>query len=130
VHPEVLIVRFDSHLYFANTDYFREQLNVLSQEKGTALKLIIIDGECINGLDSTGATMWNNRIDYYAQQGVKIYFTNVKGPVRDAMTKAGIIEKIGIENCFMSNAGAMSFYETGNRESQQKFSSYIEQAND
>lgn len=129
VHPEVLIVRFDSHLYFANTDYFREQLRVLSQEKGPALKLIIIDGECINGLDSTGATMWNNRIDYYAEQGVKIYFTNVKGPVRDAMTKAGIIQKIGIENCFMSNAGAMSFYETGNRESQQKFSSYIEQTN-
>jgi SulP family sulfate permease len=129
VHPEVLIVRFDSHLYFANTDYFREQLNALSQEKGSALKLIIIDGECINGLDSTGATMWNNRIDYYAQQGVKIYFTNVKGPVRDAMTKAGIIQKIGIENCFMSNAGAMTFYETGNRESQQKLSSYIEQVN-
>lgn len=129
VHPEVLIVRFDSHLYFANTDYFREQLRVLSQEKGLALKLIIIDGECINGLDSTGATMWNNRIDYYAEQGVKIYFTNVKGPVRDAMTKAGIIQKIGIENCFMSNAGAMSFYETGNRESQQKLSSYIEQTN-
>ncbi len=129
VHPEVLIVRFDSHLYFANTDYFREQLNLLSQEKGAALKLIILDGECINGLDSTGAMMWNNRIDYYAQLGVKIYFTNVKGPVRDAMTKAGIIEKIGIENCFMSNAGAMAFYETGNRESQQNLSSYIEQAN-
>ena len=93
---------------------------------GERMKILVMFS---GGLDSTGATMWNNRIDYYAQIGVKIYFTNVKGPVRDAMTKAGIIEKIGIENCFMSNAGAMAFYETGNRESQQKLFSYIEQAN-
>jgi len=129
VHKEVLILRFDSHLYFANTNYFREQLDILSKEKGTELKLIIIDGECINGLDSTGAAMWNERIDYYAIQGIKIYFTNVKGPVRDAMTKAGIIEKIGIENCFMSNQGALTFHETGNRENHNKLSSYIQQSN-
>ncbi|WP_139957619.1 SulP family inorganic anion transporter [Flavicella sediminum] len=129
VHEEVLILRFDSHLYFANTNYFREQLDVLSKEKGEKLKLIIIDGECINGLDSTGAGMWNERIDFYASQGIKIYFTNVKGPVRDAMTKAGIIEKIGIENCFMSNQGALTFYETGSRDSQTNLSSYIQQSN-
>lgn len=129
VHKEVLILRFDSHLYFANTNYFREQLDLLSKEKGTDLKLIVIDGECINGLDSTGAAMWNERIDYYALKGIQIHFTNIKGPVRDAMTKAGIISKIGIENCFMSNQGALDFYETGNRESQKKLSSYIEQSN-
>ncbi|MFC2127150.1 SulP family inorganic anion transporter [Bacteroidota bacterium] len=129
VNDEVLILRFDSHLYFANTDYFREQLNTLSKQKGESLKLIIIDGECINGLDSTGAAMWNERIDHYALEGIKIYFTNVKGPVRDAMTKAGIIEKIGIENCFMSNQGALSFYETGSRESQKNLSTYIQQSN-
>ena len=129
IHHEVLIIRFDSHLYFANTNYFRERLDDLATEKGEALKLIILDCECINGLDSTGAAMWNDRIDFYATQGIKIHFTNVKGPVRDAMTKAGIIEKIGIENCFMSNHGALTFYETGNRESQKNLSSYIQQAN-
>lgn len=129
VNNEVLIIRFDSHLYFANTNYFREQLDRLSKEKGKELKLIIIDAECINGLDSTGAAMWNDRIDYYALEGIKIYFTNVKGPVRDAMTKSGIIDKIGIENCFMSNQGALTYYETGSRESQKNLSSYIQQSN-
>ncbi len=129
VNPKVLILRFDSHLYFANTNYFRDQLDVLTKQKGKSLQLIIIDCECINGLDSTGAAMWNNRIDHYETQGVKIHFTNVKGPVRDAMTKAGIIAKIGIENCFMSNHGALTFFETGNRESQNNLSSYIEQSN-
>ena len=129
IHHEVLIIRFDSHLYFANTNYFRERLDDLATEKGKELKLIILDCECINGLDSTGAAMWNDRIDFYATQDIKIHFTNVKGPVRDAMTKAGIIEKIGIENCFMSNHGALTFYETGNRESQKNLSSYIQQAN-
>ena len=45
------------------------------------------------------------------------------------MSKAGIIDKIGIENCFMSNQGAMTYYETGSRESQKNLSSYIQQAN-
>ncbi|WP_152286894.1 SulP family inorganic anion transporter [Flavicella marina] len=129
VNPKVLILRFDSHLYFANTDYFREQLDRLTKEKGKSLELIVIDCECINGLDSTGAAMWNDRIDFYAAQGIKIYFANVKGPVRDAMTKSGIIEKIGIENCFMSNQGAMTYFETGNREVQKNLSSYIQQVN-
>ena len=129
VSNEVLILRFDSHLYFANTNYFREQLDILCLQKGDTLKLIIFDCECINGLDSTGAAMWNDRIDYYALQGIKIHFTNVKGPIRDAMSKAGIIDKIGIENCFMSNQGAMLYFETGSRESQKKLSSYIEQSN-
>ena len=130
VNNEVLIIRFDSHLYFANTNYFREQLDKLAKEKGEELKLIIIDGECINGLDSTGAAMWNDRIDFYALEGIKIYFTNVKGPVRDAMTKSGIIDKIGIENCFMSNQGALTYFETGSRESQKNLSSYIQQTNE
>jgi SulP family sulfate permease len=129
IHHEVLILRFDSHLYFANTNYFRERLDDLAIEKGEALKLIILDCECINGLDSTGAAMWNDRIDFYATQGVKIHFTNVKGPVRDAMRKAGIIDKIGIKNCFMSNHGAMTYFETGSRESQKNLSSYIQQVN-
>jgi SulP family sulfate permease len=129
VNNKVLILRFDSHLYFANTNYFREQLDILSLQKGDTLKLIIVDCECINGLDSTGAAMWNDRIDYYAIQGIKIYFTNVKGPVRDAMSKAGIIDKIGIENCFMSNQSAMLYFETGSRESQKNLSSYIQQSN-
>tara|TARA_B100000809_G_scaffold22902_1_gene20092 strand:+ start:62962 stop:64683 length:1722 start_codon:yes stop_codon:yes gene_type:complete len=129
VDNEVLILRFDSHLYFANTNYFREQLDILCHHKGGTLKLIIVDCECINGLDSTGAAMWNDRIDYYGLQEIKIHFTNVKGPVRDAMSKAGIIEKIGIENCFMSNQSAMLYFETGSRESQKELSSYIQQSN-
>ena len=129
VHEEVLIIRFDSHLYFANTNYFREQLDLLALQKGSALKLIVLDCECINGLDSTGAAMWNDRIDYYATHGIAIHFTNVKGPVRDAMTKAGIINKIGIDNCFMSNQGALLYYETGSRESQKNLSTYIKQVN-
>ncbi|MGB2128998.1 MAG: SulP family inorganic anion transporter [Flavicella sp.] len=130
INEKVLILRFDSHLYFANTNYFRDQLDILSKEKGSSLQLIIIDCECINGLDSTGAAMWNDRIDFFAQQGVKIYFTNAKGPVRDAMTKAGIIDKIGIENCFMSNQNALSFFETGKRTNHKKLSAYIQQTND
>ncbi len=130
INEKVLIIRFDSHLYFANSNYFRDQLDMLSKNKGTSLQLIIIDCECINGLDSTGAAMWNDRIDFFDQQGVSIYFTNVKGPVRDAMTKAGIIDKIGIEHCFMSNQNALLYFETGNSSDHENLSAYIQQTND
>ncbi|HMQ64453.1 MAG TPA: sulfate permease, partial [Flavilitoribacter sp.] len=36
--PYVLMLRFDSQIYFGNAEYFRETIEKLSQEKGPALK--------------------------------------------------------------------------------------------
>ncbi|MDY7396221.1 sulfate permease [Aureibaculum sp. 2210JD6-5] len=127
IDDDILIIRFDAQLYFANVNYFREKLERLVNLKGDVLKLIVIDAAVIHNIDSTGIAMLNDIVSKYHKRGIKIYFTDVKGPVRDYLTKSKLIDKIGVENCFMHIQDAVEFYKTGTSSS--TFSKYIKQSN-
>ena len=129
VNPEILIMRFDSELYFANTNFFNSHLDRLVQEKGDALRLIVLDFESVNGMDSSSADVLKQRINYYNKRNIKIYFSNVKGPVRDTMTRFGILSDSDSDYFFMSIAGAVDFYETGEKGIKDDLLPYISQAN-
>ncbi len=129
INPEILILRFDSELYFANADYFFEQINTLAQEKGKDLKLIVLDFESVNGMDSSSADSLKQQIQSFAKRDVKLYFTNVKGPARDTMTRFNIVKELGTECFFMSIAGAVDYYETGELGIKEDLIPYINQAN-
>ncbi|MCS6929363.1 MAG: solute carrier family 26 protein [Saprospiraceae bacterium] len=105
--PDVLIVRFDSDLYFANVNYFLDTINELAARKGNALRVLIINAESINNLDSSGVHAIEELLLQFRQRGIDVYFVSVKGPVRDAMARAGLIEKIGPEKFFLSNQQAV-----------------------
>lgn len=127
IDDDILIIRFDSQLYFANVDYFREKLKQLARSKGDVLKLIIIDAGAIHNIDSTGIAMLNEVVTKYHERGIKIFFADVKGPVRDYLTKSKLIDQIGPENCFMHIQDAIEFYKTGT--DKVDFSKYINQSN-
>lgn len=107
---EILIYRFDAQIYFANTNYFKEKLEELVEKKNK-LKIIIIDGEAINSIDSSGIYMLNSLVEKYKEEEIDIAFSGIKGPVRDVLQKAGIMRKIKYENCFMSIQDAVDAFE-------------------
>lgn len=129
---DVLIFRFDAQIYFANISYFKEKLASLVTEKGTELKLIILHGESINNLDSSAIKMLKEIHKKYTKQGLKIVFTALKGPVRDAMSKGGVFNGIEFENCYMGIHQAMKAHRKKNnqRGSNGKYGKYITQIND
>lgn len=129
---EMLIFRFDAHIYFANTNYFKESLNDLVKEKEKELKLIIIDGESINSIDSTAMHMLNEEIENYKAMGLSFALTGIKGPVRDSLDKGGIIDKVGYENCFMSIQEAVDAFDNrlDIKNESDNLDSYIQQTND
>ena len=107
---DVLIVRFDAQLYFANTNYFKDKLEELVEKKGEQLRLIIINAESINNMDSSAVHALEEVLEEYRNLGIDLYFTGVKGPVRDAMVKGHLFEKIGEKNFFMSVQEAVDCY--------------------
>jgi SulP family sulfate permease len=125
IEEDVLVIRFDAQLFFANASYFRDNLDELADKKGKALKLIVIDAESINRVDSTGTEMLMERISYYQKRGIIFYLAGVKGPVRDSLFRAGILNKIDINHFFMNIYTAVKFYRTGDREHQKKYAEYI-----
>lgn len=128
--PDVLVVRFDGPLYFTNLNYFRDKMAGLMEQKGNALRLIVLNGDSISYLDSSAAHVLGEWVLDNRNRGIEVYFTKVIGPVRDAMKKWGLMEIIGENNFFMSNQQAIEAFD-GNRQkgSGHGFESYVLQAN-
>ena len=128
IDDDVLVFRFDAQLFYANSNYFREQLEYMANKKGENLKLIVLDGESINRVDSTGIEMLKQLIVFYKRKGILFYFAGIKGPVRDAIFKAGMLDVVSIDHFFMRANWAVLFYKTGDNQNQKKYAQYIHQA--
>ena len=128
IESDILIFRFDAQLFYANSSYFRAKLAKMVHKKGTALKLIVLDAESVNRVDSTGVEMLKERIKYYQKKGITFFFVGVKGPVRDDLFRSGILSIIEINHFFMRVNDAVKFYKTGDRKEQEKYAKYIHQA--
>lgn len=131
IDDEILIVRFDAQLHFANTTYFKDKLQEFANFKGDKLKLLIIDGESLNRLDSSAIYALNEILDYFKEKNVDVVFTGLKGPVRDTINKSDLINKIGVDHCFMSIQEAVDCYKSGcnDKPSEKKYQKYIKQSN-
>lgn len=108
---EILIVRFDAQLYFANVNYFKDTLEEFMEEKGEELRVIILEASSVNALDSTGMHTLKDVIEDCARKGISFYFTGVIGPVRDAFNKGKLISTIGRENQFMRVHDAVEYFD-------------------
>ncbi|MDO6737313.1 SulP family inorganic anion transporter [Wenyingzhuangia sp. 2_MG-2023] len=129
VDENILIIRFDARVYFANANYFSEILQLEVQRKGEKLKLVLLDCECINGVDSTAIQMLESAIDFYNDKKIEVFFSNVKGPVRDMLTKSNIVDKVGFQKFFINNNDAVTYFKTGRLDRKEDLTNYIEQAN-
>ena len=128
IEEEILVFRFDAQLFYANSNYFRDKLDEMAAEKGKALKLIVLDAESINRVDSTGIDMLKERIVYFNKHNIQFYFAGVKGPVRDAFFRGGLLDVVSLDHFFMRANGAVNFYKTGDNQNQKKYAQYIHQA--
>lgn len=127
---EVLVFRFDAQLFYANASYFIETLELMVEEKGPRLKLIVLDAESINRVDSTGVEMLKERIRFYHKKNILFYFAGVKGPVRDHLFRGKILDLITLDHFYMRVNGAVNYYKTGEKEYQNKYANYIHQSYD
>jgi SulP family sulfate permease len=128
LQDDILVFRFDAQLFYANSNYFRDKLEELTEAKGKKLKLIVLDGESINRVDSTGIEMLKNQINYYKNRDILFFFAGIKGPVRDDLFRSGILDIIDVNHFFMRAYGAVNYYKTGDRNHQQKYANYIHQS--
>ena len=128
IEEDILIFRFDAQIFYANSSYFRDKLDEMALKKGNALKLIVLDAESINRVDSTGVEMLKERIKFYKKRDIIFLLAGVKGPVRDDLFKSGILSIIDINHFFMRANDAVKFYKTGDRKEQEMYAKYIHQS--
>jgi sulfate permease, SulP family len=110
VDDDVLIYRFDSPLYFANVEFFIENLKERVDEKGEELKLVILDASSISSIDSTGIHTIQELIKELELRRIELYVTGAIGPVRDKLKRCGITETMGKQNFFFDVGDALTAF--------------------
>ena len=101
VDDETLIVRLDAQLFFANTSFFQDKIQAM-EAKRSNLKTVILDCSAVNGMDSSAVHALHDMVHDYHNRGIVFKMASVKGPIRDILKKAGLIEEIGNEHFHLS----------------------------
>jgi SulP family sulfate permease len=131
INEEILIYRFDAQIFFANTNFFKDKLYEYERLKKKNLKLLIIDGESINNIDSTAIHAFEEIVSDFNSRNITVYFTGIKGPVRDKLLKSGFLKKANPDHFFMSIQEAVDYFETDKKKEivDNNFRQYINQTN-
>lgn len=110
---DLLILRFDSQLYFGNTEFFKSEIAQRVADHEEELRAIILNAESINYIDSTGSIVLKNVIKEYRAKGIDFFITGAIGPTRDILHKSGVIEELGKEKLFVKTHEAVDFIDKG-----------------
>lgn len=108
---DVLIIRLDAQLYFANISYFLDFIDHKVEEKGKDLQLVVLDFAAINDIDASAIEALEEHWRLYRSNNIYLYFAGVKGPVRDTMTKSGFLDNIGKEHFFTHIEDSISYFD-------------------
>lgn len=125
---DIAIVRLDGPLYFANIGYIKEKLDEVIKSKGAALRLLVINADSINHVDSSATQALEEWIKAFRSSNMEVYFTGVIGPVRDAFSKSHLTDFIGKDKFFLSNQQAVDAFDNEHSEGN-AFSTYTLQNN-
>jgi len=123
---DILIMRFDARLYFANVSFFKDTIEEAIEARRDKLKLFILDANSINSADSSGIHALDEILEYCQSLGIEFYMTSVKGPLRDTLQRAHFDQKVGHEHFFMHIQTAVDHYD---KKDPQRYGKYVLQTN-
>jgi sulfate permease, SulP family len=103
----VTAIRFDGSLYFANVAHFEDAVLASIADQQEA-KFLLVVGDGINFLDSSGEEMLHNLIARLHESGVEVIFSGLKKQVLDVMRATGLFQLIGEDNIFATEEQALA----------------------
>jgi SulP family sulfate permease len=96
---QMVAVRFDGSLYFANTAYFEDAVLGAVAAHPDARALLIV-GNGINQLDASGEEVMAHLVQRLREGGIIVVFSGLKKQVLDVMRATGLLAKVGPEHLF------------------------------
>ena len=103
--PEVLTIRVDESLFFANTKYLEDiVLGMVADQPD--VKYMILLGTAINFIDASALETLESLNDELKSAGVELHLAAMKGPVLDQLRKIGFVDELGPDRVHFSNHDA------------------------
>jgi SulP family sulfate permease len=95
----IIVLRFDGSLYFANVPFFEDAILEAAAHKPAAQYLLVV-GDGINQLDASGEEVISHLFERLESIGVTMVFSGLKKQVIDVMHHTGLFERISQKNIF------------------------------
>jgi sulfate permease, SulP family len=89
---DMLILRFDAQLFFANAGSLRDYIEKRVFEN-PKIKHVIIESSSVIQIDSSAIQVLLDLNNDLKNGGIELYMSNVKGPVRDALKRHGLFNE-------------------------------------
>ena len=99
--PELLILRPDVPLFFANANALHSQISSVVSSAPNSLKVVIIDLGASADLDIACTDMLSNLVDELHQADIRLVLVDVKRASRYRLERTSLLERIGQENIYL-----------------------------
>lgn len=109
--PDILAVRVDESLYFANIRFVRAALVALLRERPATRQLLLVLS-AVNAIDVSALQGLRELNRGLREQGVQLHLAVVKGPVMDQLKQSGFLDELS-GAVHLSTHAAMQALKTG-----------------
>lgn len=106
---DVLIVRIDNQLFYANVLFFQETIQEYSQVR-PKLRLVVLDASGIHNIDSTGIRVLIQLYHYFKKREITFVISGAIGPVRDIISSSELLALMGQKSFFLEIHDAMRYH--------------------
>ena len=107
--PQILQLRSDNAIYFANAEYTIEHLLERVAEQDGDLKYLLIDFQAVGFIDITGVDELRSLVEELGLRGTKLALTGVHIPVKQVFTSSGFMELLEEGHLIENRGDAIGF---------------------
>jgi MFS superfamily sulfate permease-like transporter len=93
--PGLVLFRWDAPLFFANAEVFGQDVREAVRSSPTPVRRVVVAAEPVTDVDTTAADVLTGLHDDLAAQDVQLHFAEIKDPVRDRLTRYGLVQRLG-----------------------------------
>ncbi len=107
--PQILQLRSDNVIYFANAEYTMEHIISRLDEHTTPIKFLLLDFQAVAFIDITGIDELRVLNKEIKERGIQLSLMDVHIPVKEALERAGFIKALGADYLIEKRGEAISF---------------------
>ncbi len=114
--PGWIIVRYDGPLHYASQAHFKDYLGErIGQRRanGEDVKRVLLHAESIPYVDATATAMLADVLSDWEQMGIELHLAGAIGPVRDALERSGLMDRMGRAHFHTGIEAALGTAESG-----------------
>ncbi len=104
--PQVLMIRIDENLYFANSQYLEDVICERLQSSQD-IRHVVLVGSAINHIDFSGFETLQHLLNKLRARNIQLHLAEVKGPVMDQLGKTSLLDELSPGQIFFTASEAL-----------------------